>query len=138
MPEKQGVRHLYLALSVGYWDERARYVRWVWGLGDDMEPVNLLVVERGADWAQWAVVSQLLGQAVLVLIQQGDESSSAFRERIAERVQRVKAKAIDAVVLLRGKKDPATRGISYHRRLLHELGVGAKNGLKIYPQSIKP
>jgi hypothetical protein len=101
-----------------------------------MEPVNLLVVERGADWAQWAVVSQLLGQAVLVLVQQGDESSSAFRERIAERVQRFKAKAINVVVLLRGKKSRDARGASYHRRLLHELGVSAKNGLKIYPRKV--
>jgi len=102
-----------------------------------MEPVNLLVVERGADWAQWAVVSQLLGQAVLVLVQQGDESSSAFRERIAERVQRFKAKALNAVVLLRGRrsKGEPRKGMRYHRRLLHELGVSAKNGLKIYPRA---
>jgi hypothetical protein len=102
-----------------------------------MEPVNLLVVERGADWAQWAVVSQLLGQAVLVLVQQGDESSSAFRERIAERVQRFKAKALNAVVLLRGRRSKGERrqGMRYHRRLLHELGVSAKNGLKIYPRA---
>jgi hypothetical protein len=102
-----------------------------------MEPVNLLVVERGADWAQWAVVSQLLGQAVLVLVQQGDESSSAFRERIAERVQRVKAKALNVVVLLRGRRGDGSPGIRYHRRLLHELGVSAKNGLKIYPRAVR-
>ena len=99
-----------------------------------MEPVNLLVIERGADWAQWAAVSQLLGQAVLVLVQQGDESSAAFRERIAERVQRIKDKAINAVVLLRAKRNRASRGVRYyHRKLLHELGKTAKNGLKIYP-----
>jgi hypothetical protein len=104
-----------------------------------MEPMNLLVIERGADWAQWAAVSQLLGQAVLVLVQQGDESSAAFRERIALRVQRLKDKAIDAVVLLRAKRTRARRGVSYlHRRLLHELGRSAKNGLKIYPRVIYP
>ena len=101
-----------------------------------MEPVNLLVVERGADWAQWSVVSKLLGQAVLVLIQQADESSAAFRERIAERLQRVKAKAINVVVLLRGKKAYASQRVRYHRRLLQELGRTAKNGLKIYPLAV--
>jgi hypothetical protein len=100
-----------------------------------MEPVNLLVIERGADWAHWAAVSQLLGQAVFVLIQQGDESSAAFRERIVERLQRAKAKAINAVVLLRGKQAHAARRTRYHRRLLTELGRGAKNGLKIYPRA---
>jgi hypothetical protein len=100
-----------------------------------MEPVNLLVIERGADWAQWAAVSQLLGQAVFVLVQQGDESSAAFRERIASRLQRAKAKAINAIVLLRGKQAHAARRARYHRRLLIELGRDAKNGLKIYPRA---
>ena len=100
-----------------------------------MEPVNLLVVERGADWAQWAAVSQLLGQAVFVLVQQGDESSAAFRERIAERLARAKAKAINAVVLLRGKRSHAARRSRLHRRLLIELGRTAKKGLMIYPRA---
>jgi hypothetical protein len=94
-----------------------------------MEPVNLLVVERGADWKQWSAVSQLLGQAVFVLVQQGDESSAAFRERIKQRMLRAKA-AINGVVLLRGKKSLATR---FHRSFLVELGRSAKNGLMIYP-----
>jgi hypothetical protein len=101
-----------------------------------MEPVNLLVIERGADWAQWTAVSKLLGQAVLVLVQQGDESSAAFRERITERLQRVKARAINVVVLLRGKKAHASQRVSYHRRLLQELGRSATNGLKIYPLAV--
>ena len=100
-----------------------------------MEPVNLLVVERGADWAQWAAVSQLLGQAVFVLVQQGDESSAAFRERISQRLARAKAKAINAVVLLRGKRSHAARRSRFHRRLLIELGRSAKNGLMIYPRA---
>ena len=99
-----------------------------------MEPVNLLVVERGADWAQWAAVSQLLGQAVFVLVQQGDESSAAFRERISERLARAKAKAINAIVLLRGVRSEASKRSRFHRRLLIELGRTAKNGLKIYPR----
>jgi hypothetical protein len=98
-----------------------------------MEPVNLLIVERGADWAHWTAVSGLLGQAVFVLVQQGDETSAAFRERIAERLRRAKAKAINAVVLLRGKRD-ASNSVSYHRRLLRELGRTAKKGLTIYPR----
>jgi hypothetical protein len=98
-----------------------------------MEPVNLLVVERGADWAQWSVVSQLLGQAVFVLVQQGDESSAAFRERIAGRLRVAKAKAINAVVLLRGKR--RRRRSRLHRRLLVELGRSAKKGLLIYPRA---
>ena len=103
-----------------------------------MEPVNLLVIERGADWAQWAAVSQLLGQAVFVLIQQGDESSAAFRERISERLSRAKAKALNAVVLLRGKRAHAARRSRLHRSLLIELGRSAKNGLMIYPRAARP
>jgi hypothetical protein len=98
-----------------------------------MEPVNLLIIERGADWAHWAAVSQLLGQAVFVLVQQGDESSAAFRERISERLARAKAKAINAVVLLRGERSQASQRSRFHRRLLVELGRSAKFGLKIYP-----
>ncbi|MEY4580559.1 MAG: hypothetical protein RL701_5262 [Pseudomonadota bacterium] len=100
-----------------------------------MEPVNLFVVERGADWAQWAVVSQLLGQVVFVLVQQGDESSGAFRERIAGRLRLAKAKAINAIVLLRGKRSRKSRRKSLHRRLLIELGRSAKKGLTIYPMA---
>jgi len=113
-----------------------------------MEPVNLLVVEQGADWKQWAAVSQLLGQAVFVLVQQGDESSAAFRERIKERLQRAKAKAINAVVLLRGsgsgsgngngKRSRSSRGSRFHRSLLVELGRSATNGLMIYPRVPQP
>jgi len=101
-----------------------------------MEPVNLLVIEQGADLAQWAVVSQLLGQAVFVLVQQGDESSAAFRERISARLRLAKAKAINAIVLLRGDRATLARRRSrLHRRLLVELGRTAKQGLMVYPRS---
>ena len=101
-----------------------------------MEPVNLLVIEQGADLAQWAVVSQLLGQAVFVLVQQGDETSAAFKERISSRLRLAKAKAINAIVLLRGDRArPAQRRTRLHRRLLVELGRTATQGLKIYPRS---
>ena len=98
-----------------------------------MEPVNLLVVERGADWNQWAAVSQLLGQAVFVLVQQGDESSAAFRKRIKERLLRAKDKVLNAVVLLRGKRPNASRRSRFHRRFLVALGRSAKLGLRVYP-----
>jgi hypothetical protein len=98
-----------------------------------MEPVNLLVVERGADFVQWAAVTKLLGNAVFVLVQQGDESSAAFRKRIKDRLRRAKAKALNGVVLLRGKRASASRRARFHRRLLVQLGRSAKNGLKIYP-----
>jgi hypothetical protein len=100
-----------------------------------MEPVNLLVIERGADWAHWAAVSQLLGQVVFVLIQQGDESSAAFRERIVQRLKLARAKAINAIVLLRGKRSHSSKRSRLHRRLLIELGRSAKNGLMIYPNA---
>jgi hypothetical protein len=92
-----------------------------------MEAMNLLVVERGADWSHWAAASQLLGQAAVVLVQQADESGAAFRERILARLQRIKTTAIDAVVLLRGKRNRTTT------RFLRELTVAAKQGLRIFP-----
>ncbi|HET8933751.1 MAG TPA: hypothetical protein VFN67_09940 [Polyangiales bacterium] len=99
-----------------------------------MEPVNLLVVERGADWKQWSAVTKLLGNAVFVLIQQGDESSAAFRKRIKDRLRRAKAVALNGVVLLRGKRASASRRARFHRRLLVKLGRSAKNGLMVYPR----
>jgi hypothetical protein len=93
-----------------------------------MEAMNLLVVERGADWSHWAAASQLLGQAAVILVQQADESGAAFRERIVARLQRIKATAINAVVLLRGgRRNRATT------RFLRELMIGAKQGLRIFP-----
>ena len=94
-----------------------------------MEAMNLLVVERGADWTHWAAASQLLGQAAVILVQQADESGAAFRERIIARLQRIKTTAIDAVVLLRGRRNRATT------RFLRELMVGAKHGLRIFPSA---
>jgi hypothetical protein len=92
-----------------------------------MEAMNLLVVERGADWSHWAAASQLLGQAAVILVQQADESGAAFRERIVARLQRIKTTAINAVVLLRGKRNRTTT------RFLRELTVAAKQSLRIFP-----
>ena len=98
-----------------------------------MEAMNLLVVERGADWSHWAAASQLLGQAAVVLVQQTDESGPAFRARIASRLQRIKTTAIDAVVLLRGRRNPAA-GIG-NTRFMRELVASAKQGLRIFPNT---
>lgn len=96
-----------------------------------MEAVNLLVVERGADWSQWAAATQFLGQAGVVLVQQSDESGPAFRARISERMQRVKMRALNAVVLLRSRQRPAA-GVG-NGRFLRELVASAKQGLRILP-----
>ena len=98
-----------------------------------MEAMNLLVVERGADWSHWAAASQLLGQAGVVLVQQKDESGAAFRERIIARLQRIKATAINAVVLLRGRRNRTSNLGS--TRFLRDLVAGAKHGLRIFPSS---
>lgn len=95
-----------------------------------MEAMNLLVVERGADWSHWTAASQLLGQAAVILVQQADESGAAFRERIVARLQRIKSSAINAVVLLRGG-----RRRSATTRFLRELMIGAKQGLRIFPSA---
>jgi hypothetical protein len=100
-----------------------------------MEAMNLLVVERGADWSHWTAASQLLGQAAVILVQQADESGSAFRERIVARLQRIKTTAINAVVLLRGRRTRANRATT---RFLRELMVGAKQGLRIFPSARRP
>jgi hypothetical protein len=105
-----------------------------------MEAMNLLVVERGADWSHWAAASQLLGQAAVILVQQADESGAAFRARIAERLQRIKTSAINAVVLLsgrrKGKRGRSTAGINT-ARFLRELVASAKHGLRIFPSSAR-
>lgn len=96
-----------------------------------MEAMNLLVVENGADWSQWPAATQLLGQAGVVLVQQSDETGAAFRARISARMRRVKARAINAVLLLRSKRSPAA-GVG-NGRFLRELVASAKEGLRIFP-----
>jgi len=68
-----------------------------------MDPMNVLVVERDADWSQWNATSHLVGHAMLVLVQQTDETTSAFRARIQERLARIK-QGLGALVLLRGQR----------------------------------
>jgi hypothetical protein len=100
-----------------------------------MEPMNLLVVESGADWSQWPAATQLLGQAGVVLVQQSDETGAAFRARISARMRRVKSRAINAVLLLRSKRSPAA-GVG-NGRFLRELVASAKEGLRIFPSGGK-
>jgi hypothetical protein len=100
-----------------------------------MEPMNLLVVENGADWSQWPAATQLLGQAGVVLVQQSDETGAAFRARISARMRRVKTRAINAVLLLRTKRSPAA-GVG-NGRFLRELVASAKEGLRIFPSSVR-
>jgi hypothetical protein len=97
-----------------------------------MERMNLLVVERDADWSQWASISRGLGRAVLVLVQQADESSPAFHERIARRLQRGKAPPLNKVVVL-GSDRGAALPDPVRDRLLEELSENATYGLRVYP-----
>lgn len=68
-----------------------------------MDPMNVLVVERDADWSQWNSTSHVVGHAMLVLAQQDDETTPAFRTRIQERLSRLK-QGLGSLVVLRGKR----------------------------------
>jgi hypothetical protein len=68
-----------------------------------MDPMNVLVVERDADWSQWGSTSHVVGHAMLVLVQQTDETTGAFRKRIQERLSRIK-QGLGSLVLMRGKR----------------------------------
>jgi hypothetical protein len=68
-----------------------------------MDPMNVLVVERGADWRHWDSTSHLVGHAMLVLVQQVDETTAAFRARIQQRLARI-TQSLGALVLLRGRR----------------------------------
>src|SRR5262245_6242129 len=93
-----------------------------------MDPMNLLVVERGADWAHWAATSHLVGHAMLVLAQQGDEPSSAFRRRIRSRLSRITKQGLNAVVVLRGRG-----GAARSDDLLREIQSRAPADFRVYP-----
>jgi predicted GNAT family N-acyltransferase len=68
-----------------------------------MDPMNVLVVEKGADWRNWDATSHLVGHAMLVLVQQVDETTAAFRARIQQRLSRL-SQGLGALVLLRGRR----------------------------------
>jgi len=68
-----------------------------------MDPINVVVVERDADWTQWESTSHLIGHALLVLVQQADETSAAFRARILARLARIQAQ-LGSLVLMCGSR----------------------------------
>jgi hypothetical protein len=97
-----------------------------------MEPMNLLVVERDADWSQWALISRALSHTVLVLVQQADETIRAFHERVARRLKRGVARPLNKVVVLRNSQS-ARAFDAAQDQLLRELSAQAQEGLRIYP-----
>jgi hypothetical protein len=99
-----------------------------------MTPVNLLVVERDADWSQWSTISRSL-TAVLMLVQQPDESCDAFHARVLKRVAKDR-QSIDRVVVLRGPartEDSFTPPLS--APLLAHIDANARGGLSVYPEA---
>jgi hypothetical protein len=99
-----------------------------------MEPMNLLVVERDADWSQWAVISRALSHTVLVLVQQTDETIRAFHERVTRRLQRGVVRPLSKVVVLRNTKTVRAADPT-HDQLLRELCAAAEHGVRVYPLS---
>jgi hypothetical protein len=83
-----------------------------------MDPMNVLVVERGADWRQWDATSHLVGHAMLVLVQQVDETTAAFRARIQQRLSRL-TQGLGALVLLRGGRGTGLTAEGLVRNLSH-------------------
>ena len=93
-----------------------------------MDPMNLLVVESGADWGHLAATSHLVGHAMLVLAQHGDEPSADFRRRVRSRLNRIKKQPLNSVVLLRGD---AARSDA----ILDVLTRRAPNDIRVYPSA---
>jgi hypothetical protein len=83
-----------------------------------MDPMNVLVVERGADWRNWSATSHLVGHAMLVLVQQVDETTAAFRARIQQRLSRL-TQGLGALVLLRGRRGTGLTAEGLVRGLSH-------------------
>ena len=94
-----------------------------------MDPMNLLVVERGADWAHWDATSHLVGHSMLVLAQHGDEPSSDFRRRVRRRLSRIRKQPLNSVVLLRGGATP-------NDDILRELMRRAPQDIRIFPSPV--
>ena len=94
-----------------------------------MDPMNLLVVEQGADWTHWSSTSHLVGHAMLVLAQHGDEPAEDFRARIRNKLARIKKQGLKSVVLLRGR----SRSARASQALLRELERGGAHDFRVYP-----
>jgi len=98
-----------------------------------MTKVNLLVVERNADWSEWATISRSFN-SVLMLVQQADEPSAEFHERIIRRMARVDRHALDQVVVLRERNGATSEPLS--ALLLEQIDASARSGLRVYPCSV--
>jgi len=100
-----------------------------------MTTVNLLVVERNADWSQWSTISRSLS-AVLMLVQQPDETNDAFHARILKRVANDR-QLLDRVVLLRARSTAAAGGdeLDLKAPWLEHIGATARGGLRVYPEA---
>jgi hypothetical protein len=92
-----------------------------------MDRMNVLVVERDADWTQWSATSHLVGHAMLVLAQQDDEPTAAFRTRVQARLARL-TQGLNALVLLRGRRS-ALRVDA----LVKGLAARAPKNVRMYP-----
>lgn len=93
-----------------------------------MDPMNLLVVERGADWAHWSATSHIVGHAMLVLAQQADETIADFRQRVRSKLMRLKKQGLKSVVLLRGHDTERSGDM-----LTRELMLGAPADFRAFP-----
>jgi hypothetical protein len=94
-----------------------------------MDPINLLVVERGADWKHFASTSHIVGHAMLVMAQQGDEPLWEFRQRIRRRLSRLESQGLKSVVLLRGEDSSESSRAAFMREV---MGRGPAD-VRIYP-----
>jgi hypothetical protein len=98
-----------------------------------MTAVNVLVVERNADWSQWTVISRSF-DTVLMLVQQPEETSAAFQERIQRRLASVDESSLDQVVFLRDRsKLDGAHAEPLSASLLEHIGATARGGLRVYP-----
>ena len=100
-----------------------------------MDPVHVLVVERGADLSHWAVLSQRLRGAAMILVQQADEPTSAFRRRIARKLKRLK-NGVRSLSVLLGAPPPDRLAAHGRSVLLRDLTTFARDGVRVYPRAV--
>jgi hypothetical protein len=96
-----------------------------------MDPIHVLVVERGADWSHWATLSQRLRGAAMILVQQANEPSFMFRRRIARKLKRL-TQGVRSLSVLLGSPPSDPIGVRRRTSLLRELAAFAQNGLSVY------
>jgi hypothetical protein len=100
-----------------------------------MTKVNLLVVERNADWSEWATISRSFN-SVLMLVQQADEPKAEFHERILKRMARADLPALEQVVVLRDRDGAHSEPLS--ALLLERIDASTCSGLRVYPCAVAP